>query len=222
MSTTNISNSLSLKGQKLQVLLARHRKSVFGNNFHGELTAEATTMFRSNTYVEVIVAACLYHIRSHYPNLPHVKLTEEVIGNRNVRLLCMEVLTLVFSELVGIVKDSGKSFASLFKSGVVNKFHANDFQDTFQVHLLRLMATLIVLEDTILSQNGSEKDVINNVGSKTADNTLEKKSSKLPSPNSSSKFQPGVLIPCQSMFLSTILTALRQNIMYTCIFIGYL
>lgn len=113
MSTTNISNSLSLRGQKLQVLLARHRKSVFGNNFHGELTAEATTMFRSNTYVEVIVAACLYHIRSHYPNLPHVKLTdEEVLGNRNVRLLCMEVLTLVFSELVGIVKDSGKCFAS--------------------------------------------------------------------------------------------------------------
>ncbi|GIY38627.1 protein dopey-1 [Caerostris darwini] len=262
MSTTNISNSLSLRGQKLQILLARHRKSVFGNNFHGELTAEATTMFRSNTYVEVIVAACLYHIRSHYPNLPHVKLTEEeVIGNRNVRLLCMEVLTLVFSELVGIVKDSGKSFASYlsdllhrskvqktllhclaasvydsqhqvateseknttfteaivefnekpYRSGAVNKFHANDFQDTFQVHLLRLMATLIVLEDTILSQNGSEKDVINNVGSKTADNTSEKKSSKLPSPNSSSKFQPGVPIPCQSMFLSTILTALRQE-----------
>lgn len=113
MATTNVSNSLSSRGQHIQVLLARHRKSVFGNNFHGELTADATTMFRSNTYVEIIVVACLYHIRSHYPNLPHVRLTEEeVFGNRNVRLLCMEVLTLVFSELVGIVKDSGKSFAS--------------------------------------------------------------------------------------------------------------
>ncbi|CAL1261526.1 unnamed protein product [Larinioides sclopetarius] len=263
MSTTNISNSLSLRGQKLQVLLARHRKSVFGNNFHGELTAEATTMFRSNTYVEVIVAACLYHIRSHYPNLPHVKLTEEeVIGNRNVRLLCMEVLTLIFSELVGIVKDSGKCFASYlsdllhrckvqktllhclaasvydsqhksqtegeknctftetivefnekpFRTGQNSKCPANDFQDTFQVHLLRLMATLIVLEDTVLSQNGTEKDAINGVGSKTIDNTLEKKSNyKSTSQNSTSKFQPGVPIPCQSMFLSTILTALRQE-----------
>ncbi|GFS63491.1 protein dopey-1 [Nephila pilipes] len=263
MSTTNISNSLSLRGQKLQVLLARHRKSVFGNNFHGELTAEATTMYRSNTYVEVIVAACLYHIRSHYPNLPHVKLTdEEVIGNRNVRLLCMEVLTLVFSELVGIVKDSGKSFASYLSDllhrtkvqktllhclaasvydsqpksfnegeknstftetivefnekplriGLNNKSPANDFQDTFQVHLLRLMATLIVLEDTVLSQNGSEKDGINGVGAKTVENALEKKSShRSNAQNCSSKFQPGVPIPCQSMFLSTILTALRKD-----------
>ncbi|KFM80812.1 Protein dopey-1, partial [Stegodyphus mimosarum] len=182
-------------------------------------------MFRSNTYVEVIVAACLYHIRSHYPNLPQVRLTEEeVLGNRNVRLLCMEVLTLVFSELVGIVKDSGKFFASYLSDllsrskvqkillhclaasvydsqprdsteeeknitftetivefnerpmrlGKSNNYQANDFQDTYQVHLLRLMATLIVLEDTVLSQNGSEKD-INSVGSKTVDSVLEKK-----------------------------------------------
>ncbi|KAG8189706.1 hypothetical protein JTE90_022518 [Oedothorax gibbosus] len=260
ISTTNISNSLSLRGQKLQMLLARHRKSVFGNNFHGELTAEATTMFRSNTYVEVIVAACLYHIRSHYPNLPHVKLTEdEVLGNRNVRLLCMEVLTLVFSELVGIVKDSGKCFASylsdlLHRSKVqktllhclaasvydsqpkvyakdgknhtftetivefneklsqqcqLNESCSNDFQDTYQVHLLRLMATLIVLEDTILSQNASDKDSLSNVVSKNNDVGQEKKIYFRPNAHTSTKFQPGIPVPCQSMFLSAVLTALR-------------
>lgn len=121
MATTNVSNSLSSRGQHIQILLARHRKSVFGNNFHGELAPDATTMFRSNTYVEIIVVACLYHIRSHYPNLPHVRLTDDdIFGNQNVRLLCMEVLTLVFSELVGIVKDSGKSFAS-YLSDLLNR-----------------------------------------------------------------------------------------------------
>lgn len=121
MATTNVSNSLSSRGQHIQILLARHRKSVFGNNFHGELAPDATTMFRSNTYVEIIVVACLYHIRSHYPNLPHVRITDdEIFGNQNVRLLCMEVLTLVFSELVGIVKDSGKSFAS-YLSDLLNR-----------------------------------------------------------------------------------------------------
>ncbi|XP_042903309.1 protein DOP1A isoform X2 [Parasteatoda tepidariorum] len=268
MATTNISNSLSLRGQQLQILLARHRKSVFGNNFHGELTAEATTMFRSNTYVEVIVAACLYHIRSHYPNLCQVKLTDdEVTGNRNVRLLCMEVLTLVFSELVGIVKDSGKCFANylsdlLHRSKVQKTLlhclaasvydsrykildekcmaftetivdfnektstfcnhnqSADDFQDTYQVHLLRLIATLVVLEDTVLSQNGADRDVINGSGTKNGDNTEKKTSTGYTSvakpsttqpSTSSSKFQPGVPVPCQSMFLSAVLTALRQD-----------
>ncbi|XP_054721369.1 protein dopey-1-like [Uloborus diversus] len=261
MATSNISNSLSLRGQQLQLLLARHRKSVFGNNFHGELTAEATTMFRSNTYVEVIVATCLYHVRSHYPNFPQVRLTEdEVLGNRNVRLLCMEVLTLVFSELVGIVKDSGKCFASYLidllhrtkvqktllhclaasvydsqlkvlsleeksvtftetivefneKPSIVGnqmKYHSNDFQDTYQVHLLRLMATLIVLEDTVIAQNAAEKDVVATCVSKTVDSIAEKKNAKT-STQSSSKYQPGVPVPCQAMFLSAVLTALRQD-----------
>lgn len=150
MATTNVSNSLSLRGQHLQVLLARHRKSVFGNNFHGELTAEATTMFRSNTYVEIIVAACLYHIRSHYPNLPHVRLTEEeVLGNRNVRLLCMEVLTLVFSELVGIVKDSGKCFAS----------YLNDLLNRSKVQKTLLHCLAASVYDSQLRELADEKNV---------------------------------------------------------------
>lgn len=96
MATTSVSqHSVSgSKGQDLQVLLARHRKSVFGNNFHGPLTSEAVTTYRSSMFVEVIVTVCLYYVRGVYPNLPRLQrwLTEdEVLGNRKVRLMALEV-----------------------------------------------------------------------------------------------------------------------------------
>lgn len=260
MSTTNISSSLSSRGQELQILLARHRKSVFGNNFHGEINAESITTYRSSTFVEVIVSSCLYFIRGYYPNFPQVRLTEEeVVGNRNVRLLCTEVLTLVFSELVGIVKDSGKSFASYLNDllmrckvqkillhcliasvynlqltqkdyserqstftetiiefserpskGDQDKEKKDDFQDTFQVHLLRLIATLIVLEDTIISQCNSEKD--GRSGSSLKTDGMEKSSrTRFSNQISSDKYHPGIHIPSQPMLLTAIISALRQT-----------
>ncbi|XP_023228488.1 protein dopey-1-like [Centruroides sculpturatus] len=260
MSTTNISSSLSSRGQELQILLARHRKSVFGNNFHGEINAESITAYRSSTFVEVIVSACLYYIRGYYPNFPQVRLTEEeVVGNRNVRLLCTEVLTLVFSELVGIVKDSGKSFASYLNDllmrckvqkillhcliasvynlqltqkdyserqvtftetiiefserpskGDQDKEKKDDFQDTFQIYLLRLVATLIVLEDTIISQCSSEKDGRSGSSIKT-DGAERTSRTRFSNQMSSDKYHPGIHIPSQPMLLTAIISALRQT-----------
>lgn len=54
------------------------------------------------------------------------------------------------------------------------------------------MATLIVLEDTVLSQNGSEKDNHNGNIAKSPDPGSEKKSNiRLTTSSSSSKYQPG-------------------------------
>lgn len=68
-------------------LLARHRKSVFGRNFHGEVAnTEFIAAYRSSMYLEVLISACLYFARSYYPNLGQMRLTqEEISGNRQVR-----------------------------------------------------------------------------------------------------------------------------------------
>jgi len=55
-------------------LVARHRKSIFGRGFLGELDASST---RSCMYVEVIITTCLYYMRSYYPNLGQNKLTPD-------------------------------------------------------------------------------------------------------------------------------------------------
>ncbi|XP_013774408.1 protein dopey-1-like isoform X2 [Limulus polyphemus] len=249
MATTSISSSLSYRGQHLQNLMARHRKSVLGNNFNGDQSNESATAYRSSMFVEVVVSVCLYYIRSYYPNLPQVHLTtEEIIGNRNVRLLCIEVLTLVFSELVAIVRDSGKSFAIYLNdlllrckvqktllhclvASVVNfqTKHFSDeetftetivkfnelcmtegedsgecgFQDTFLVHILRLITTLIVLENQVSIWSTSE-------GSGTKADPRPSKI-QLQAQMSSVKYQPGISIPSQPMFLTALLCALRQH-----------
>ncbi|XP_012258853.2 protein dopey-1 homolog isoform X2 [Athalia rosae] len=109
--TTGIANTT--KSTALLNLLARHRKSVFGRNFHGDIaSSEFVTAYRSSMYLEVLISVCLYFARSYYPNLGQMRLTQEEIGgNRQVQLASAELLMLIFSELIAIVRDSGKGFS---------------------------------------------------------------------------------------------------------------
>ncbi|XP_076619120.1 protein DOP1 homolog isoform X1 [Colletes latitarsis] len=109
--TTGVTNAT--KNTTLLNLLARHRKSVFGRNFHGDIVnTEFIAAYRSSMYLEVLISVCLYFARSYYPNLGQMRLThEEISGNRQVQLASAELLTLIFSELIPIVRDSGKGFS---------------------------------------------------------------------------------------------------------------
>ncbi|XP_050446319.1 protein dopey-1 homolog isoform X1 [Cataglyphis hispanica] len=109
--TTGAANAT--KNTVLLNLLARHRKSVFGRNFHGDIAnTEFIAAYRSSMYLEVLISVCLYFARSYYPNLGQMRLTyDEISGNRQVQLASAELLTLIFSELIPIVRDSGKGFS---------------------------------------------------------------------------------------------------------------
>lgn len=82
--TTSVTNTT--KNTALLNLLARHRKSVFGRNFHGDIAnTEFIAAYRSSMYLEVLISVCLYFARSYYPNLGQMRLTnEEISGNRQV------------------------------------------------------------------------------------------------------------------------------------------
>lgn len=82
--TTGAANAT--KNTALLNLLARHRKSVFGRNFHGDIAnTEFIAAYRSSMYLEVLISVCLYFARSYYPNLGQMRLTyEEIAGNRQV------------------------------------------------------------------------------------------------------------------------------------------
>ncbi|XP_015109292.1 protein dopey-1 [Diachasma alloeum] len=109
--TTGISNAS--KATPLLNLLARHRKSVLGRGFYGDVAStKFLATYRSSMYLEVLIIVCLYLIRSYYPNLGQMRLTqEEIAGNRQVQLASAELLTLIFSELISIVRESGKGFS---------------------------------------------------------------------------------------------------------------
>ncbi|XP_050391433.1 protein dopey-1 isoform X1 [Patella vulgata] len=113
LATTSISSMNPIQLTNLQLLLARHRKSVFGKNFFGEIQPEVLASYRSNMILEIFISLCLYYIRSYYPNLMVSKLSaEELAGNKDVHIMATEILTLLMSELISIVHESGKSFTS--------------------------------------------------------------------------------------------------------------
>uniref|UniRef100_A0A8D9B3L0 Protein dopey-1 homolog n=1 Tax=Cacopsylla melanoneura TaxID=428564 RepID=A0A8D9B3L0_9HEMI len=93
-------------------LLARHRKCLFGRGFHGDIESSGMTYSRSSMYLEVLISVCLYDIRSYYLNLGQARLTlEEIAGNRQVQIASVELLSVILSELAGIVRDSGKGLS---------------------------------------------------------------------------------------------------------------
>ena len=113
LATTSITNVHTPHHTRLQHLLARHRRSVFGKNFFSEIPGDALLGYRSSMYVEILISVSLYYIRSYYPNLMMSKLTEsELNGNKEVQILSCEILTLLLSELVNVAKDSGKGFST--------------------------------------------------------------------------------------------------------------
>lgn len=104
--------SVPVKSQILK-LLSRHRKSMFGRGFHGEIDMTGIPYNRgSSMYLELLISISLYYIRSYYPNLGQSKITQEdIAGNRQVQMSSVELLSLICWELSGIVRDSGRGLA---------------------------------------------------------------------------------------------------------------
>lgn len=120
ISTTSINNTYTPQLSLLQNLLARHRVSVMGKDFYCPIPQDSHShSFRSAMYLEIIISLCLYFLRSYYS--AHLTAgPQDLAGNRAMQLTSVEVLTLLFSELVKVTGGSAKGFAS-FISDVLLK-----------------------------------------------------------------------------------------------------
>lgn len=67
--------------------LARHRKSLFGRGFYGDLDGGN---IRTAMYLEVIMKTCLYFIRSFYHLEQHNITQKDIEGNKKVSLLFLK------------------------------------------------------------------------------------------------------------------------------------
>lgn len=243
--TTSISSVRTRQLAKIQTLLARHRKSIFGKNFFGELPSEVLSSYRSNMFIEVMISICLYFIRSYFPNLMMSKLSvEELNCNKEVHILATEVLTCLLSELIAIMKDSGKSLMSYIKdllsrcklqkavlysclASVYNSrvkdpgqslsniteaiilFNEGNLDpssnETFQIKLLNLMLVMIMLEHNIQKiQNESEATA-------PPSQDTEKQGVSFHQSMMNVKFSAGHPVVQQQMFVSCVLSALKQQ-----------
>ncbi|KAL1122274.1 hypothetical protein AAG570_003679 [Ranatra chinensis] len=212
-------------------LLACHRKSLFGRGFSGDLEPGS---LRRSMYIEVVLAICLYYIRSYYPNLGENVLTPDDISlNREVQISATEILTLICSEMVTLVRDSGRALACylahLFsrlkvykiilhcaltsvhpcKTGSSNLTHQvlnfnegldatkdrlSRHSEILQIHFVRLLLSLIILEHEINIRKDDEALTAERSGD---GNEL--------------KYDNGKSIPQQHLFITAITRALELH-----------
>lgn len=102
-----------LKNNDILHLLARHKKSILGCTFGGELPQEHINFYRGYTFLDVLISVCLNFSRSFYPSLDDVNLTaEEMSNNLKIQLASLEVLDIVIRNLLTLVKENSKGFSS--------------------------------------------------------------------------------------------------------------
>lgn len=126
-----LSITTAVTNNQLKQLLMRHRKSIFGKGFTGSLSSDFSNAYRGVMYLEVLITLCLYYARSYFqiPNdnenmeseeedeesyqMSHqVPKPEDIVGNCKIQLASIELLTMIFNELIDIVKEMGKGLAS--------------------------------------------------------------------------------------------------------------
>lgn len=103
----------SLRKNDVLLLLARHRKSIIGSGFTGELQQEHINFYRGYMLLDAVISVCLNYARSFYPNLDSRKMTrDEISRNLKIQLASLEVLDIVIRNLINIVNENSKGFSS--------------------------------------------------------------------------------------------------------------
>lgn len=102
-----------LRNNDILHLLARHRKSILGCMFSGELPQEHINFYRGYTFLDVIMSICLNFARSFYPSLDDPNLTaDEMRNNLKIQLASLEILDIIIRNLLTLVKENSKGFSS--------------------------------------------------------------------------------------------------------------
>lgn len=110
LATSGIKN---LKNNEILNLLARHRKSLLGYGFTGELSNEHLNFYRGYMFLDVIILICLNFTRTFYPFLNDPLLTpEEVQNNLKIQLDSLEILNIIIKNLKILSEENSKGFSS--------------------------------------------------------------------------------------------------------------
>lgn len=111
-----LSITTSVSSSPMKQFLVRHRKSIFGKGFSGTIiNTEFSHAYRGCMYLEVLVTLCLYYARSFFQKeaveLNKLPTSDDISGNCKIQLASIELLTMLCTELIVIVKDMGKGLA---------------------------------------------------------------------------------------------------------------
>ncbi|KAA0183952.1 hypothetical protein HAZT_HAZT002538 [Hyalella azteca] len=221
--------SVQQSHSELLVLMARHKQCVLGQGFDSGNSSELLGQYRSVMYLQVLITVCLYYIRSYYPQLPHLRLNNEHLqDNKEVQVLAVEILELVFSNLIPLVNESPRGLAPyvqdlLHKCKVQNVIN----NKTSRAHEAKTFTQELLdynyKSNNELSASAHETYLLNimnltlslikleDVLKAAKVDPMPKKETSSSRSQSFAQYQPGQPIPTQAMFLRVVFSALGQK-----------
>lgn len=112
-----LSITTSFTSGSLKQLLIRHRKSISGKGFAGSVSnSEYAQGYRGCMHLELLVTLLLFYARGYFqresldPQRQPPTL-QDVVNNRRIQLESIELLALICTELIDIVKGMGRGLA---------------------------------------------------------------------------------------------------------------
>ncbi|XP_043067031.1 protein DOP1 homolog [Drosophila bipectinata] len=112
-----LSITTSFSSASLKQLLVRHRKSISGKGFDGGVgNSEYAQGYRGCMQLELLVTLCLFYARGYFQRESldaqrQPPTLQDIVNNRRIQLESIELLTLICSELIEIVKGMGRGLA---------------------------------------------------------------------------------------------------------------
>lgn len=109
--TSGIKN---MKNNDILYLLARHRKSLLGQGFNGELSTEHINFYRGYMFLDVILSVCLNYARTFFPFLDDSSpMPDEMETNIKIQLEALDILNTIVKNLIAMIEEnSNKGFSS--------------------------------------------------------------------------------------------------------------
>ncbi|XP_030388134.1 protein dopey-1 homolog [Scaptodrosophila lebanonensis] len=112
-----LSITTSFSSGSLKEMLIRHRKSISGKDFGGSVNnSEYAQSYRGCMHLELLVTLCLFYARGYFHResldaKSEAPTLDDIANNRRVQLESIDLLTLICTELIDIVKGMGKGLA---------------------------------------------------------------------------------------------------------------
>lgn len=111
-----LSMTTAVSNNEIKQLLVRHKKSLSGKGFTGTIiNTEFSHAYRGCMYLEALVTICLYYARGYFQKEStesnDIPTSKDIYGNYQIQMASIELLTLLCTELITIIKDMGKGLA---------------------------------------------------------------------------------------------------------------
>ncbi|KAG5900653.1 hypothetical protein JTB14_005924 [Gonioctena quinquepunctata] len=225
LATSGINN---LKNNEILYLLARHRKSLLGYGFSGEISSDYINFYRGYMFLDVIISICVNYSRTFYPFLDDSSLvSEEMNNNLRIQLESLEILDIIMKHLIRMVRENSKGFSSYIADLLVKCKLQKILLNCLLTSVRNFDEDMTFAEEILAFNNFQLNDTDNKVGEHVEAfqtqmlmlihsliileyNVFPTKSPESASTSDHMNSQI-VLIPQQQIFLSAIMSALRHQ-----------